>query len=150
MLFGNLNNYLIFVLIGFQRAMESVNKISQGISISVSTELNETISIVDQSRFFYDYHIDISNNNPFPVRLLRRHWEISDSLHPKREVDGDGVVGLTPVINPGESFTYSSGCDLYSELGKMKGFYVFERLDNGMEFKVDIPEFSLIFFGKLN
>ena len=130
--------------------MEKFSEIAAKIKVSVTTVLNRDISIIDQSRFFYNYHIDIENFNPFAVRLLRRHWEIYDSLHPLRVIDGDGVVGLTPVIMANDRFSYSSGCDLYSEMGKMYGYYVFERLDDQREFTVDVPEFELIFFGKLN
>jgi ApaG protein len=130
--------------------MEKFSEIASNINISVKTVLNHDISIIDQSRFFYNYYIDIENSNSFAVRLLRRHWEIYDSLHPKRVIDGDGVVGLTPILMANERFSYSSGCDLYSEMGKMRGYYVFERLDNQIEFTVDVPEFDLIFFGKMN
>ena len=130
--------------------MEQLSHTTSGIQISVSTVLNEDISIIDQGRFFYNYHISIVNTNPFPVRLLRRHWEIYDSLHPLRFVDGDGVVGLSPLLHSGERFAYSSGCDLYSEIGNMSGYYVFQRLDTLEEIKVVIPKFDLIFHGKLN
>lgn len=130
--------------------MEKISETAARIKISVNTALNLDISIIDQSRFFYNYQVQIENFNVFPVRLLRRHWEIYDSLHPVRVVDGDGVVGLTPILNSGEKFAYSSGCDLYSEMGRMRGFYIFERLDDNQEFIVDVPQFDLIFFGKLN
>lgn len=130
--------------------MESISHIASGIKISVQSHLNEDVSIVDQNRFFFNYHVQIVNNNDFPVRLLRRHWEIFDSLHPLRIVDGEGVVGLSPLLKPGDHFSYSSGCDLYSELGSMVGYYIFERLDNLQEFRVPIPKFDLIFYGRLN
>jgi ApaG protein len=130
--------------------MEKISKITAGIKITVITQLNEEISIIDQSRFFFNYHIKIVNTNNFTVRLLSRHWEIYDSLHPLRHVDGEGVVGLTPLIQAGEQFSYSSGCDLYSEIGSMSGFYMFERLDSQEKFKVDVPRFDMIFYGKLN
>lgn len=130
--------------------MQSISKISSGIRISVQTILNMEVSLVDQNRFFYNYHITIENINPYPVCLLKRHWEIFDSLHELRVVDGDGVVGLTPVIQPNEKFSYSSGCDMFSEVGFMKGYYTFERLDKNLYFEVEVPKFDLIFFGKLN
>lgn len=130
--------------------MDKISITSAGIQISVQTNLNEEISIVDQSKFFYNYHIQIVNTNGYPVRLLKRHWEIYDSLHPMRFVDGEGVVGLTPLIPSGEHFSYSSGCDLHSEIGFMRGFYIFERMDTMKEFRVEIPKFDLIFYGKLN
>ncbi len=130
--------------------MDAVSQISSGILVSVEISLNLDISIIDQSRFFYNYHILMVNKNNYPVRLLRRHWNIFDSLHGLRTVDGDGVVGLTPLIDSNDKFSYSSGCDMYSEIGYMSGHYVFQRIDTSEEFVVEIPKFDLIFFGKLN
>jgi ApaG protein len=126
------------------------NKISSGIKISVQVSLNEDISIIEQSRFFFNYQITIENNNPFAVQLLRRHWEIFDSLHMPRIVDGEGVIGLTPLLEPSQSFSYTSGCDLHSEIGFMEGYYTFLNLVNGDTFEVEIPRFDMCFYGKLN
>jgi ApaG protein len=126
------------------------NKISSGIKISVQVSLNEDISIIEQSRFFFNYQITIENNNPFAVQLLRRHWGIFDSLHMPRIVDGEGVIGLTPLLEPSQSFSYTSGCDLHSEIGFMEGYYTFLNLVNGDTFEVEIPRFDMCFYGKLN
>lgn len=130
--------------------MEQTSKLKDRILISVDTELNLERSFVDQGRFFYNYRIRIHNNTSCSVRLLSRHWEIYDSLHPTRYIDGEGVVGLTPDLSPNEHFSYTSGCDLYSEIGSMSGYYVFERSDTKEVFQVEIPPFELIFFGKMN
>jgi ApaG protein len=130
--------------------MSIISKISSGIKISVEVSLNEDITIIEQSRFFFNYHIHIENNNVFAVQLLRRHWEIFDSLHMPRTVDGEGVIGLTPLLEPGQKFSYTSGCDLYSELGYMEGYYTFLNLVNGETFEVEIPRFDMCYYGKLN
>jgi len=130
--------------------MTTHHKISSGIKISVQVTLNEDISIVEQSRFFFNYHITIENANVFAVQLLSRHWEIFDSLHAPRIVDGQGVVGLTPILEPGSTFSYTSGCDLFSEIGFMTGHYTFLNLVNGDTFEVEIPRFDMYFYGKLN
>jgi ApaG protein len=126
------------------------SKISSGIKISVQVSLNEDISIIEQSRFFFNYQITIENNNPYAVQLLRRHWEIFDSLQLPRIVDGAGVVGLTPILESGQSFVYTSGCDLHSEVGYMEGYYTFLNVATGDAFDVEIPRFDMYFYGKLN
>ncbi|MCX8081255.1 MAG: Co2+/Mg2+ efflux protein ApaG [Bacteroidia bacterium] len=100
--------------------------------------------------YFFVYFITIENHSPFTVQLLRRHWEITDSLGEKRMVDGEGVVGETPILEPGKFYTYNSGCDLKSEFGKMRGYYIFKRLFDEKEFLVTIPEFVLEVKGKWN
>lgn len=130
--------------------MTTHNKIYSGIKISVQVSLNEDISIVEQSRFFFNYEISMENNNPFAVQLLSRHWEIFDSLQAPRKIDGQGVVGLCPILEPTHSFSYTSGCDLFSEIGFMEGFYTFLNLVNGETFQVEIPRFEMYFYGKLN
>lgn len=126
------------------------SKISSGIKISVQVSLNEDISIIAQSRFFFNYQITIENTNPYSVQLQRRHWEIFDSLHMPRIVDGVGVIGLTPILESGQSFSYTSGCDLHSEVGYMEGYYTFVNMVNGDAFEVEIPRFDMCFYGKLN
>jgi ApaG protein len=76
--------------------------------------------------------------------LLRRHWYIWDSNLIRREVEGEGVVGQLPIIESGEMYTYISGCPLLTEMGKMKGYYVFRNQDTLEEIEVPIPEFQFI------
>lgn len=81
---------------------------------------------------------------------MRRQWFIFDSNGTVREVEGEGVVGVQPVIAPGDSYSYVSGCNLKTDIGSMKGRYLMQRsIDNG-EFLVDIPEFELIVPFRLN
>jgi ApaG protein len=120
------------------------------IRVSVESKFLSERSDPKSNFYFFVYFINIENHSPFTVQLLRRHWEITDSVGEKRIVDGEGVVGETPVLEPGKSFTYNSGCDLKSEFGKMKGYYVFKRLFDDKEFHVSIPEFVLEVKGKWN
>ena len=94
-----------------------ISKISEGITISVETYYQPEYSNPVNSEFMFAYRITIENNNAFPVQLLRRHWYIYDSNGSMREVEGEGVVGVQPQINPGESYQYISGCNLRSEIG---------------------------------
>jgi ApaG protein len=75
---------------------------------------------------------------------MRRHWYIFDTIGTVREVEGEGVVGLQPVLEPGEVHEYVSGCNLKSTIGKMIGNYTMERIMDGKSFKVDIPEFTMM------
>ncbi len=96
------------------------------------------------------YEITVINQNDYPVQLKRRQWYIFDSIGDHREVEGEGVVGETPIIQPGEKFIYNSGCNLTTDIGKMVGHYTMRNLNTSTDFTVDIPEFHLISPGKLN
>ena len=126
------------------------SKISGGVKVSVETFYQPEYSNPMNSEFMFAYRISIENNNVFPIKLLSRHWDIADSNGSKREVEGDGVVGVQPVINPGTSYQYVSGCNLRSELGKMSGTYLIENVLNKTRFTVIIPSFSLHAPFKLN
>lgn len=84
------------------------------------------------------------------MQLLSRHWDIFDSNGEKREVDGEGVIGETPVIEPGETYEYNSGCNLLTDMGYMKGYYNMKRLMDDALFKAVIPQFDLVVPAKLN
>jgi ApaG protein len=84
------------------------------------------------------------------VQLLRRHWHIFDTNGEVRQVEGEGVVGQQPVLEPGESHQYISGCNLKTTIGKMTGTYLMERIIDGKKIKVKIPEFTMIVPFKLN
>lgn len=103
-----------------------------------------------QWEYMFAYRITLENYNTFPVKLLRRNWYIFDSNGTYRQVDGEGVVGVQPIIYPGESYQYMSGCNLRTEMGKMKGTYQMENLDSFETFHVVIPEFEMIVPAKAN
>ncbi|HMK04340.1 MAG TPA: Co2+/Mg2+ efflux protein ApaG [Ferruginibacter sp.] len=120
-----------------------ISKISEGITISVETYYQPDYSNPVNSEFMFAYRITIENSNTFPVKLLRRHWHIYDSNGSLREVEGEGVVGVQPQINPGESYQYVSGCNLRTEMGKMHGIYLMENISNKKTFDVAIPSFEM-------
>ncbi|MDO7876979.1 Co2+/Mg2+ efflux protein ApaG [Hymenobacter sp. ASUV-10] len=123
---------------------------TQGVTVSVTTNYLPDYSSPAQEHFVFAYKIDIRNDSPHTVKLLRRHWYIHDAGGEVREVEGEGVVGRQPVLEPGESHHYVSGCNLKSGMGKMHGTYLMERLGNGQHFQVDIPEFTLMVPYRLN
>ncbi|MBC6696577.1 Co2+/Mg2+ efflux protein ApaG [Hymenobacter sp. BT190] len=123
---------------------------TQGVTVSVTTNYLPDYSSPSQEHYVFAYKIDIRNNSEYTVKLLRRHWYIYDANGVVREVEGEGVVGQQPVLEPGESHQYVSGCNLKSGLGKMRGTYDMERVVDGSNFEVEIPEFTLVVPYRLN
>ena len=130
------------------RAMNTTT--TQGVTVSVTTNYLPDYSSPSQEHYVFAYKIDIRNNSEYTVKLLRRHWYIYDANGVVREVEGEGVVGQQPVLEPGDSHQYVSGCNLKSGLGKMRGTYQMERLVDGRTFMVEIPEFTLVVPYRLN
>jgi len=126
------------------------SKISSGIIISVETFYQQEYSNPIKYEFMFAYKITIHNENNFPVKLMRRYWHIFDSNGIVKEVEGDGVVGVQPVIQPSEKYQYVSGCNLKTELGRMRGYYELQNIYSKSMFKVDIPSFYLTAPLKLN
>jgi ApaG protein len=121
----------------------SMNEITTpNIDISVETAYIDEQSIPDQNRYVFAYTITIKNEGAIAVKLLRRHWLITDANNKIQEVRGDGVVGLQPHLQPDQSFTYTSGAILETPLGCMQGSYQMIT-DAGLEFDAPIPIFSL-------
>jgi ApaG protein len=96
----------------------------------------------DDSRYVFAYTITIRNLGELPAQLIARHWIITDANNEVQEVRGLGVVGNQPLLKPGESFEYSSGCSLATPVGTMKGTYQMVGED-GTRFEAEIPEFVL-------
>ncbi len=94
------------------------------------------------NEYFWAYRITIANHSDQPVKLLSRHWRITDALGRVQEVRGDGVVGDQPELEPGDSYQYTSGCPLSTPSGIMVGAYTMTG-SNGDTFEIDIPAFSL-------
>jgi ApaG protein len=94
------------------------------------------------NRWFWSYHIRIENASDLSVQLLSRSWRIVDGRGATHEVHGEGVVGETPLIAPGGSFDYVSGCPLDTPSGSMSGSYRMVDED-GSDFDIDIPHFAL-------
>ncbi len=118
--------------------------ITNDVRISVETFYQPNYSKPERNEYVFAYRITIENLNPYTVQLLRRHWHIFDSCGEHREVEGEGVVGKQPVLRPGDIHQYVSWCNLSSDLGSMRGAYLFLRIDNDETFDVEIPEFRLI------
>ena len=121
-----------------------VSKISEGVTVTVETFYQPDYSNPIGSEFMFAYRITIENNNTFPIKLLRRHWYIIDSNGSHREVEGEGVVGVQPTLQPGENYQYVSGCNLRTEMGRMNGTYQMENLHSKAMFDVSIPSFEMI------
>ncbi len=127
-----------------------VSQITDGVKVSVQTEYQPDYSNPGQDHFVFTYKIVIENCSEHTVKLLRRHWLIYDANRGIREVEGEGVVGLQPILEPGESHEYVSGCNLKTDLGKMSGNYLMERVRDEKTFNVTVPAFSLIVPYRLN
>ena len=120
-----------------------VTRITRGIKISVNTSFEGTYFKNHKIHFAFSYEITIENSSKDTVQLITRHWEIFDSLNDLEIVDGEGVIGKKPVIKPGESHTYSSGCLLSSPHGAMKGFFNMINFTTTRNFRVIVPTFRL-------
>jgi len=115
---------------------------TRSIQVSVEPAYLEEESSPEEGRHFWAYTVEITNNGNQEVQLRSRYWRITDGNGHTEEVRGVGVVGKEPVIRPGESFEYTSGCPLSSTSGIMAGTY--QMIDaNGELFTVEIPAFSL-------
>jgi ApaG protein len=123
---------------------------TKGVKVTVETEFMPEYSSPAQYHYVFTYRITIENVSDNTIQLIARHWDIKDAGHSKREVDGDGVVGKQPILEPGEIHHYVSGCNLKSGIGQMSGFYTMERIIDGKIFNVDIPPFNMIVPFKLN
>ncbi len=127
-----------------------ISKISEGVEITVETFYQSDYSNPLNSEYMFAYRITIENHNHFTIQLLRRQWYIFDSNGENREVEGEGVVGVQPILQPGEHYQYVSGCNLRSEMGRMHGFYQMRNENNQQLFSVNIPAFEMIAPSKLN
>ena len=115
---------------------------TEQVTVTVRPVYLDDQSDVLAGRFVFAYLIEITNGSDLEVQLLRRHWVITDAEGAVEEVEGEGVIGKTPVLGPGESHTYQSFCVLQTFEGTMEGTYLMER-ENGSRFRVQIPRFHL-------
>lgn len=127
-----------------------VQQVTEGVNIIVESFYQPAHSNPLNAEYLFAYRITIENRSDFPIKLWSRHWHIIDSNGSHREVEGEGVVGQQPVINPGDQYRYSSAANLHSEIGKMYGSYTVENLYNKRQIEVAIPEFLLVTPAKLN
>ncbi len=127
-----------------------VSKVTEGVKVSVETFYQPDYSNPVNGEYMFAYKVSIENNNLFPVKLLHRHWHIFDSNSAHREVEGEGVIGVQPTIQPGEKYQYVSGCNLRTEMGRMHGSYTMQDLTDQREFHVNIPVFEMVVPFKMN
>ena len=120
-----------------------IQQVTRGIKISVKTSFEGTFYKNYKMNFAFTYIITIENQSKDSVQLKSRHWKIKDSLSRTELVDGEGVIGKKPVLQPGESHTYQSGCLLSSPFGNMSGFYSMVNFTTSKQFGVVIPAFKL-------
>lgn len=119
-----------------------ITQVTKGIKVSVQTSFEGTFFKNYKMHYAFGYTITIENQGKDPVQLTARHWDVFDSLKEMETVDGEGVIGKKPVIQPGKSHTYSSGCLLASPIGAMRGFYQMVDLATTHEFEVEVPTFK--------
>ncbi len=127
-----------------------VTTITDGVKVTVETQYQPEYSNPASEHFMFAYKINIENLTDYSVQLLSRRWHIFDSNGLHKDVEGEGVVGQQPVIEPGHAHEYISGCNLKTDMGTMKGEYRMIRLMDNAEFDVQIPEFYLIAPYKMN
>lgn len=120
-----------------------VSKITSDVKVSVTAEYDTFNSYPSENRFVFKYHIEIQNLGAETVKLLTRRWMIYDLGFGFTEVEGAGVIGLTPILETGETFTYFSNVILKSGVGNMEGSYQFESCGKNI-FSVEIPKFNLV------
>lgn len=118
--------------------------VDNGFIVSVDTTHLPEFELNPPYKHFFSYQITIKNTSNQTAQLVSRCWDIVDGIGQKETVNGLGVVGQQPIIEPGNSFTYTSGCPLISSMGKMSGYYIFLNMENQATFKVEIPPFELI------
>jgi ApaG protein len=120
-----------------------VQQVTSGIKVSVETTFEGTFYKNYKVHFAFGYKVTIENQSKASVQLNSRYWRILDALNNVEIIEGEGVIGKKPVIKPGESHTYNSGCLLTSPFGAMQGYYNMVNFTNTTKFKVIIPTFKL-------
>ena len=116
--------------------------VTHGIRVKVRSSYSDEHSSPNDNHWFFLYTITISNEGSQTVQLLTRHWTITDGNGATQTVYGQGVVGEQPVLEPGQSFQYTSACPLVTDVGSMHGYYTL-RGEDGEEFNADIALFTL-------
>lgn len=120
-----------------------VQQVTRGIKISVITNFEGSFYKNYKIQYAFGYTVTIENQSKDSVQLNARHWEILDALNNVEVVSGEGVIGKKPVLKPGESHTYTSGCLLTSPFGAMQGHYSMVNFTTTKKFQVTIPTFKL-------
>ncbi len=127
-----------------------IQQITKGIKISVITNYEGKRYQNMRMYYTFSYSITIENQSDDTVQLLSRHWNIFDSLNNIEIIEGEGVIGKKPILNPKENHTYTSHCFLTSPMGSMNGYYNMVNFTSSDDFKVQIPTFQLMLPAALN
>ncbi len=142
---------MLIYIINICRVFElMVTATTAGIKVCVSTDYQSDYSNPNQVHHVFSYKIEIENHSNHAIQVLRRHWFIDDITYYTKEVEGEGIVGLQPTIEPGDTHRYVSTCVLKTGIGRMRGYYLVERVMDGKYFEVEIPEFQLVADYRLN
>jgi ApaG protein len=116
--------------------------VTNGVRVIVQPEFLEAQSDPVAGLWLHAYHVTVENEGDVPVTLMARHWVITNARGEVEHVRGPGVIGHQPVLEPGESFRYSSGCPMNTSVGTMHGSYQMVRED-GLKFNAEIAPFTL-------
>lgn len=127
-----------------------ITQSTSGVIISVECIYQPEYSKPENMHFMFAYRITIENNSDYTIQVIGRHWDIFDSIGELNQVDGEGIVGEQPILEPGQIHQYVSGCNLKSEIGYMQGYYIMERKISQEYFRVTIPRFNLIANYRMN
>jgi ApaG protein len=119
------------------------SKTTHNITITATPQFLADHSEPAEGHYVWAYTIQLENNGTKPVKLLNRHWKITDASGLTQEVRGTGVIGEQPILEPGESYEYTSGAALATASGMMLGEYEMTETETGQHFDVEIPAFSL-------
>ncbi len=118
------------------------SKTTGGVTVTVTPYFLDDQSSPNESHYVWAYQVNIKNSSSNTIKLNQRNWVIIDANGKVMNIQGEGVVGEFPVLQPGESFEYTSGTPLKTSNGFMQGFYLMSQ-NNGEQLKIDIPAFSL-------
>lgn len=123
--------------------MSTSEATTRNIKVQVKSQYDPSRSNPNQNEWFFLYTVRITNEGSDTVQLMSRHWVITDGMGKVQEVRGPGVVGNQPVLAPGESFEYTSGCPLTVPFGSMQGTYQMVN-DREEQFDIEIAPFTLM------
>ena len=123
--------------------MSTSEATTKNIKVQVKSQYDPSRSNPNQNEWFFLYTVRITNEGSETVQLMSRHWVITDGMGKVQEVRGPGVVGNQPVLAPGESFEYTSGCPLTVPFGSMQGTYQMVN-DREEQFDIEIAPFTLM------
>ena len=117
--------------------------ITNDVKITVVARYRPSYSTPADNQYIFSYEISIENLGKQTIQLLRRQWLITDGVGITREVEGEGVIGKQPILEPQATHTYSSWCPLATPLGHMEGQYLMKNLETDQLFYAQVPRFKL-------